>query len=122
MNIKSQLNQLTLDFEGGLTSRHKTLRECIATGVYKRGLSNVAADLDQAPGNLSVQLSADEIRNFSVDSLEKYIEKHNDYTPIYYLIEKFLADKTLVKDSARLQAIEIINSLPQLLKTGGLMA
>jgi hypothetical protein len=121
MNIKPSLNQLTLDFEGGLTTRHKSLRECCATSVYQKGLSNVAADLDQAPGNLSVQLSADVSRNFSVDSLEVYLDKYHDYSPIFYLVEKYLADKTLVKDSARLQAIETINNLPQLLKNAGLI-
>jgi hypothetical protein len=88
-NIKEK-KQMTLDFEGGLCDRFQSLRECIATGVYRRGIGAVAIDLDQAPGNLSVQLSADQSRHFSVDSLEKYIETSKDLTPIYYLIEKFV--------------------------------
>lgn len=85
--------QLTLSWEPGLSERYANLRECVAAGVYRHGLGNVAIDLDQAPGNLSVQLSADPTRHFSVESLERYIEKTRDTTPIYYLIDKFLKDK-----------------------------
>lgn len=84
-------SQLTLNFEPGLVERYGSLRDCIATGVYQRGLKRVAIDLDQAPSNLSVQLSEDSSRNFSVDSLEKYIEKTGDTAPVMYLIERFLA-------------------------------
>jgi acetolactate synthase regulatory subunit len=89
--ISATKDQLTLNFEPGLAERYGSLRECIATGVYQRGLKRVAIDLDQAPSNLSVQLSEDSSRNFSVDSLEKYIEKTGDTAPIHYLIERFLA-------------------------------
>lgn len=88
--ISAAKDQLTLNFEPGLAERYGSLRECIATGVYQRGLKRVAIDLDQAPSNLSVQLSEDHSRNFSVDSLEKYIEKTGDTAPIMYLIERFL--------------------------------
>lgn len=91
MDIALKTNQLTLNFEPGLAERYGSLRECVATGVYQRGLKRVAIDLDQAPSNLSVQLSEDHSRNFSVDSLEKYIEKTGDTAPIHYLIERFLA-------------------------------
>lgn len=89
--ISAAKDQLTLNFEPGLAERYGSLRECIATGVYQRGLKRVAIDLDQAPSNLSVQLSEDPSRNFSVDSLEKYIEKTGDTAPVMYLIERFLA-------------------------------
>lgn len=84
-------DQLTLDFTPGLLDRHMSLRDCIAACVYQRGLGRVAIDLNLAPGNLSVQLSEDPARNFSVDSLERYIEKTGDTTPVMYLIERFLA-------------------------------
>ena len=47
--------QLTLDFSPGLAVKFGTLRECVATGVYTRGLGSVAIDLNKAPGNLSVK-------------------------------------------------------------------
>lgn len=96
--IKQAEGQLTLSFEPGLSDRYTCLRECVAAGVYRHGLGNTAIDLDVAPGNLSVQLSADPTRHFSVDSLERYIEKTGDTTPVYYLVEKYL--KQLSNDNA----------------------
>lgn len=97
--------QLTLNFEPGLSDRYPSLRDCVASSVYRYGLTNAAIDLDKAPGNLSVELSADPSRKFSVDSLERYIEKSGDTTPIYYLIDKFLRDKGEGASTAELLAM-----------------
>jgi hypothetical protein len=113
-------NQLTLDFEAGLTERFQSLREVVATGVYQRGLGRVAIDLDQAPGNLSVQLSEDQSRHFSVDSLEKYIEKTGDMTPIHYLAEKFLSDKSAKQSAALSEITTLLSNLQPLIKRAGL--
>lgn len=69
--------QLTLDFDPGLLV-HRSLRDLVAAGVYRRGLKVVAADLDVSPGNLSVALSDDPHRKFSVDDLERYIQVTGD--------------------------------------------
>lgn len=90
--INDPEDQLTLNFTPGMADRYPSLRECVASSVYRYGLTNAAIDLDKAPGNLSVELSADPSRKFSVDSLEAYIGKSGDFTPIYYLIDKFLKD------------------------------
>jgi hypothetical protein len=103
--ISASKDQLTLNFEPGLAERYGSLRECIATGVYQRGLKRVAIDLDQAPSNLSVQLSEDPSRNFSVDALERYIEKTGDTAPVMYLIERFLAADARNDSSKKLQAM-----------------
>lgn len=87
-------NQLTLNFEPGLSDRFPCLRDCIASSVYRYGLTNTAIDLDKAPGNLSVELSADPSRKFGVDDFERYMEKSGDFTPLYYLIDKFLKDQS----------------------------
>ena len=89
MNIKVNPNQLTLELEPGMVDRYGSLREVVATGVYQRGLKRCAADLYMAPSNLSVQLSEDDSRHFSIDSLERYIEVSGDKTPIEYLLAKF---------------------------------
>lgn len=114
-------SQLTLDFEPGLVDRYGSLRECIATGVYQRGLGKVAIDLDHAPGNLSVQLSEDPSRHFSVDSLERYIDKTGDLTPIYYLAERFLSDKTAKQDAALAQLTALMGHLHPLMKQAGIV-
>lgn len=99
-------SQLTLNFEPGLVERYGSLRECVATGVYQRGLKRVAIDLDQAPSNLSVQLSEDTSRHFSVDSLERYIEKTGDKTPVLYLVERFLAPELQNKGIKQVEAMK----------------
>lgn len=99
-------SQLTLNFEPGLVERYGSLRECVATGVYQKGLKRVAIDLDQAPSNLSVQLSEDSSRHFSVDSLERYIEKTGDKTPVLYLVERFLAPELQNKGIKQVEAMK----------------
>jgi hypothetical protein len=119
--ITQQEGQLTLSFEPGLSDKHTSLRACIAAGIYQRGLGNVAVDLNKAPGNLSVELSESTERNFSVDSLEKYIETQKDTAPIYYLIDKFLSDHTHKKDAALAQLAPILKQLAPLMKQAGLI-
>lgn len=111
--------QLTLNFEPGLSERHGCLRDCVASSVYRYGLTRAAIDLDKAAGNLSVELSADPARKFSVDSLEQYMEKSGDFTPIYYLIDKFLRDEAASDepDAAELKAM-FKNMAPTLKRLG----
>jgi hypothetical protein len=103
--IKAPENQLTLNFEPGLSERYRTLRDCVASSVYRYGLTNAAIDLDKAPGNLSVELSADPARKFGIEDLEKFLTTSQDFTPIYYLVEKFLKDKSEASDTAELMAM-----------------
>ena len=112
--------QLTLSFEPGLSDRYGSLRECVATGVYQRGLKRVAIDLDQAPSNLSVQLSDDPSRNFSVDNLERYIEHTNDLTPVYYLVEKFIKPRDGRQEAALAQLPALAEQLQAMLKQAGM--
>lgn len=116
--IKPQ--QIALDFELGLTERYGSLRECVATGVYQRGLKRIAIDLDTAPSNLSVQLSEDPARHFSVDSLERYIQATGDVTPIHYLAERFLSDKSAKQAAASAELLELFKQLQPALKKAGM--
>jgi hypothetical protein len=122
VNITPQIDQLTLDFEPGLSSKHRNLRDCIATSIYRRGLSSVAIDLNESPGNLGNQLSDDSQRKFGVDELELYLEKSGDFSPIFYLIDKFLHDKTQKQNAALSQLAPILQQLAPLLKQAGLTA
>lgn len=119
--IKDAEGQLTLSFEPGLTDRYKSLRECVAAGVYRNGLGNTAIDLDIAPGNLSVQISDDGSRHFSVDSLERYIDKTKDTTPIYYLIDRFLADKATNSEAEREATLQALKQMVPAFKKLGLI-
>ena len=115
-----QEQQLTLSFESGVSERFHTLRECVATGVYQRGLKRVAIDLDQAPSNLSVQLSDEHSRHFSVDSLERYIEKTGDLVPVYYLVEKFIKPRDGRQEAALAQLPALAEQLQAMLKQAGM--
>lgn len=117
--ITAATSQLTLSFEEGLAERFGSLRECVATGIYRRGLGRCAIDLDKAPGNLSVELSEDPTRKFSVESLERYIEKTGDTTPIHYLIDRFLHAKADKQGAALAQIAPMLAQLLPALKQAG---
>lgn len=111
--------QLTLQFDESLTAAHRTLRDVVASGVYRRGLRAVAADLDLSPGNLSVALSDDPHRKFGVDDLERYIRSTGDKAPIYYLVGKYLGDEAAARDQALGQVADLLQRLPSMLVAAG---
>lgn len=117
--ITGSKNQMTLDFEPGLAERHRNLRDCIGAGIYRRGLSTCAIDLNESPGNLSNQLSDESQRKFGVDEFELYLEKTKDYTPIYYLVEKFLG-KPECETRATQQKLDALRQIQDLMKQAGL--
>lgn len=117
--ITESPRQLTLPLDPGLLV-HRSVRDVVAQGVYKRGLKTMAADLDETPGNLSVQLSDDTLRKFSVDQLERYIQVTGDKTPIYYLIARYLGDEAAARDQALGQVADLLQALPGMLSAAGL--
>lgn len=122
MTIKAQTTQLTLDFEPGLTTRYRNLRECIAASVYRRGLGTCAIDLNESPGNLSNQLSEDSPRKFGVDDLEVHLEKSRDMEPLYFLIEKFLHRPDVQQSAALAQLPMLLAQLQGVMKAAGVSA
>jgi hypothetical protein len=118
--VTDSRRQMTLDLDGSLVSTHRSLRDCVAQGVYRRGLKVVAADLDLSPGNLSAALSDDPHRKFSVDDLEHYIQTTGDKTPVYYLAAKYLGDESAARDQAMSQVAELLQGLPAMLAAAGM--
>jgi hypothetical protein len=112
--------QLTLQFDQAIATAHRSLRDVVASGVYRRGLKAVAADLDLSPGNLSVALSDDPHRKFGVDDLERYVQATGDKAPIYYLVAKYLGDESAARDQALGQVAELLQNLPAMLAAAGL--
>lgn len=119
MNISDSQIQMTLDLDTQLTERFRSAKEAMAAGVYRRGLKRCAADLDVAPGNLSVMLSADGQRHLDVDLLERYVETTGDRTPIYYLVAKHCGDSSAARDEAVERVQAMLAELPQLLASVG---
>jgi len=114
--------QFELDFEGGLSVRHRSLLscldECISRSQFQKKV--IAADLDLSPSALSRRLTdqpkgSSEPR-FSVELLEEYIEKFDDLTPIYYLVEKFCQKPEDKKRQAISQLSAMIPKIERLLK------
>lgn len=112
--------QMTLQLDEGLLGAHRSLRDVVASGVYRRGLKAVAADLDLSPGNLSVALSDDPHSRFGVDDLERYISSTGDKTPVYYLVAKYLGDESATRDQAQAQVADLLGRLPGLLAAAGI--
>ena len=122
MNINDSQIQMTLDLDTHLTERFRSAKEAMAAGVYRRGLKRCAADLDVAPGNLSVMLSGDGQRHLDVDLLERYVETTGDRTPIYYLVAKHCGDSSAARDEAVERVQAMLAELPQLLASVGAKA
>lgn len=107
--------QLSLDFEPGLTERHKTLLSCIRECAYKsmKPMKAIAADMDLSESDLSRKLAGHEsdTRRFTVDELVRFVEVTDDVTPINWLIEKFHLD-----DDAKMKhaATSFLKQLPQM--------
>ena len=118
--------QLSLDFEPGLTERHKTLLACcreVACGCQKP-IKAIAADMDLSESDLSRKLSGNEgdTRRLTVEDLVHLVEATEDMTPINWLIEKFHLNDDQKQKRA---AAEFMRQLPNaiaLLKQMGVKA
>lgn len=118
--ISDAQRQISLELEPGLLERYRNVREAVAAGVYARGLKRVACDLDQAPGNLSVQLSDDGPRHLSTDTLERYIQVTGDLTPIHYLVARYCGDAAAARDEALAKVQAMLCDLPAMLAAAGM--
>lgn len=112
--------QFTLALDPALPDIYRWARECVAAGVYKRGLGRVASELDVSPGNLSVALSDDPARKFGLDEAERYTQVTGDKTWIYYLVAKYLGEGAAARDHALAEVHEMLAALPDKLAAAGL--
>jgi hypothetical protein len=117
-------NQMTLQLEPGLSKKFRSLRRVTAQIVYQHGLDRCAIAADESPGNFSKSLGDREkgdttARRFDLDALEAVMDETGDYTPIYYLIDKYLKDEQASRDQAIAQLGQILPDLHKLLKQAG---
>lgn len=110
------MGQLTLNFDPGLSERHKSLKACVRERAYKndKPLKSIAADMDLSETDLSRKLGENDKdpRNLTCDDLEAYLKATGDHAPIYYLIEKF-AVSTEAKQAYA--AAELTKMLPNII-------
>jgi hypothetical protein len=112
--------QLTLQLVPGIGARFRSLKECVAAGIYQRGVVAIAGKLDRSPSHLSEALSESERRKFDVDDLERYVERTGDTQPILYLVDKFLRDPQAQQQEALARLATLADQLPALLSAAGL--
>lgn len=115
--------QLTLNFEPGLSERHKSLKACIRERIYANGrpLKVIAADMDTSPTELTRKLgeNPNDPRNLSVDDLEAYLQATGDHAPIYYLIEKFAVSTEAKQAYAAAELAKVLPNIIALVKQMG---
>lgn len=107
--------QLTLDFEPGLTERYASALACVVSCAHssRKPLKAIAADMDLSQSDLTRKLAQNpnDSRRFALDDLERFVDATGDLTPIYYLVEKYLADDS---DRQRRAIAELSKALPQI--------
>lgn len=88
------MQQFTLDFQAGLTERFPRWEDTLTHAVYssRLGLNGVAAKCDQAPSDLCKRLAGDETRPLRAKDVLGVLDATQDFTPIYWLLERFLKD------------------------------
>jgi hypothetical protein len=120
--IHPHASQLTLSLEEGLATRHLSLRDCMACGVYARGLQRVAGQIDLSPSKLSEKLAGgtDRKRDIGLEEFERYLDKTGDTQPILYLVARYLRDPDAQQQEALSRLVALADQLPGLLAGAGL--
>lgn len=115
------MQQFTLDFQAGLTERFPRWEDTLTHAVYssRLGLNGVAAKLDQAPSDLCKRLAGEEQRPLRAKDVLGVIEATQDFTPIYWLLEKFLKDPDAKKQEAIARLPGLVAALEATLEAAG---
>lgn len=121
-----QSTQLSLNFEPGLTARHRRLEDCVVHTVHnhREGVDGIASSLDMGGSELSRRLNAHleategsaNNRPLRVADLIGIMRSTKDYRPIYWLIEEFLQDPDARRDFALSQlpaALELLTAIAE---------
>ncbi len=88
-------NLMKVQLEFSFEKRFESLKEVIVHSVFKSDIpvKTLAGRLDHSPSNLSRRLSLATCEgepSLSVEDFEGIMAATENYTPIYYLIEKFI--------------------------------
>lgn len=115
------MQQFTLDFKAGLTERFPRWEDTLVHAVYssRLGLNGVAAKLDQSPSDLCKRLSGEETRPLRSKDVLGILESTSDFTPIYWLLERFLKDPDARKQEAIARLPALVAALEATLEQAG---
>lgn len=118
------MQQMSLSFEPGLAARFRSVRDVMATGVYQRGLTEVAGKVDLSPSKLCEKLAGgtgERERDVGLLEFERYLDTTGDLQPIYYLVEKYLRDPTVQQQEAMARLMQLAGQLGPLFEAAGMM-
>ena len=116
------MKQFTLDFEPGLLERFPRWRDTFIHAVYnsRSGLNGCAAKADVSPSDFTKRLSGNyDDRPFRDSDVIAVLEETKDYTPIYWLLERFLRDPDAKKQEALARIPGLVAALEATLEQAG---
>lgn len=118
--------QLEIDFEPGLVERFPEFVDCVKASVYgsRKQFKVIAADLDMSSSELSRKFAGNpnDPVHFPLHLLPKLIASTGDFSPIFWLIEKFCEDNEAKQRRAISELAAVAALLPGLLKRAGVKA
>lgn len=119
--------QLTLQLQPGISQRFKSLREvthwCALN--HRGGIASIAAGVDMSPSQLARKLAGnddDPHRTLDIDDFVRVLTETGDYTPIYWLIDRFLPSDDQKRKAAVDQLSNLMPQLAALLAEAGVPA
>lgn len=117
------MTQLTLQFTEGLSTRYRTLHECLAVSVHRsrKPMKEIAADCDLSPSELSRRLNQhpDDPRTLGVDLMVQIMRSTGDLLPLHWLAETFLQDEDVTRRAAVDQIAAMLPVLQSLIEQAG---
>lgn len=94
------MQQVELNFEGGLTDQYPEFKDCVKASVYGCGrpFKAIAADLDMSSSALSRKLAnnPDDPVHFPLHRLPELLQATSDMRPLYWLVEKYCRDDAAI--------------------------
>jgi len=115
--------QLTLDFQPGLTELYGSALECVRARVHQLGrpLKSIAADMDMSQSELSRKLAdnPNDTRTFTLHDLERYVRATGDTVPVLYLAQQYCADPQARQREALGVLAGMVPQLQALIKAAG---
>lgn len=109
---------------GGLPARFATCLECVKVCAHESGrpLYAIAEDMGISPSTLSRKLAnnPNDPRRFTLNDLEGYMQSTQDFTPVLYLVQKYIPELAVGARAGALAALQAaVPQLKALLKAAG---
>lgn len=116
------MQQYTLDFQPGITERFPRWRDTFIHIVYsgRTGLNGAAAACDLSPTDLTKRLSGEHAdRPLRIEDMEAILDEKQDFTPVFWAIERFLKAPDAKKQEALARIPGLVAALEATLMQAG---